>query len=389
MLDIGRNVLAPLVAWRAQRIADPVERLRFLRRHAPGVQPAASSNNRRRTLWAGGGVLALAVVLGASYTVEPPPVPRATSASPVQSPIADVWLVDTKPGFETYSNGLRIETDATVTNGLRHGVVFDANDPERTIPLNGPVGIIYHTTESDMAPFNSENKEMLRHLGESILRYVARNHSYHYLIDRFGTVHRVVAEESPANHAGHSLWADKDRLYVNLNESFIGVSFETQTQRGDELSQNITPAQIHSARVLTEMLRAKYHIAPENCATHAQVSVNPKLVRIGDHTDWASNFPFSGMGLPDNYELPVPSLERFGFNYDDEFVRATGSRMWRGLALAEQRLTMEASRTGKTVAEIRVERQALYQRLVAIVRGQPQKELVVNKETLYETGNSH
>ena len=388
MLDFGRVVVAPIVAWRAQRIRDPIERLRFLRRHAPAVQPAASVN-RRRMLWAVSGVLALAVVLGASYSVDPPPAPKAASAGPTKAPISDVWLVETQPQFETYSNGLRIETQATVTNGTRHGVVFDASDPERTFPLTEPAGIVYHTTESDMAPFNAENSGTLQHLGESILRYVARRHSYHYLIDRFGTVHRVVAEASPANHAGHSLWADKDRLYVNLNESFLGVSFETQTQRGDAPSQNITPAQIHSARVLTEMLRARYHIAPENCATHAQVSVNPKLYRIGEHTDWASNFPFAGMGLPDNYELPVPALEKFGFIYDNDFVRATGSRMWKGLLLAEQRLTMESARTGKPVAEIRTERRELYQRLATIVRGQPQKDLVVNKESFNETGNSH
>ena len=63
--------------------------------------------------------------------------------------------------------------------------------------------------------------------------------------------------------------------------------------------------------------------------------------------------------------------------------------MWKGLLLAEQRLTMESARTGKPVAEIRTERRELYQRLATIVRGQPQKDLVVNKESFNETGNSH
>lgn len=388
MLDLEQIVKGPLVAWRAKRITDPVERLRFLRRNAPSLQPAAAVN-RRLTVWAAAGVLVLAVALGASYSVEPLPVARVDSSAASRAPIFDVWLVETKPAFETYSNGLRIETTATVTNGARRAIAFDVNQPERTFPLTGPVGIIYHTTESDMAPFNEHNNDTVKHLGESLLRYVARRHSYHYLIDRFGTVHRVVAETSPAFHAGHSLWADKDRLYVNLNDSFIGVSFETQTSPGDAPSQNITPAQIHSARVLTEMLRARYHIAAENCATHAQVSVNPNLSRIGEHTDWAANFPFAGIGLPDNYELPVPALEKFGFSYDNDFVRATGSRMWRGLLLAEQRLTMESARKGKSLAEVRAEKRALYQRLVAVVRGQSQRDWVVHKESLNETGNSH
>jgi hypothetical protein len=139
------------------------------------------------------------------------------------------------------------------------------------------------------------------------------------------------------------------------------------------------------------MLRARYHIAPENCITHAQVSVNPSALRIGHHTDWASNFPFGAVGLPDNYELPVPALERFGFHYDDEFVRATGSRMWRGLLLTEQRLTMEAAGKGKSVAGLRLERNALYQRLAAIVKDEAKNGLVLkeSKESRDETGSKH
>ena len=38
-------------------------------------------------------------------------------------------------------------------------------------------------------------------LGESLLEYVRRGRAYHYLIDRFGRVYRVVAESDAANHA--------------------------------------------------------------------------------------------------------------------------------------------------------------------------------------------
>ena len=68
-----------------------------------------------------------------------------------------------------------------------------------------------------------------------------------------------------ANHAGNSVWADDSVIYVNLNTSFLGVAFETQTQRGQDMP-SANPAQIHSARVLTEMLRAKYHISGEPTA---------------------------------------------------------------------------------------------------------------------------
>ena len=63
---------------------------------------------------------------------------------------------------------------------------------------------------------------MLKRLGESLLEYVRRKHAYHYLIDRFGRVYRVVAESDTANHAGYSVWADDEWFYVNLNESFLG-----------------------------------------------------------------------------------------------------------------------------------------------------------------------
>ena len=44
---------------------------------------------------------------------------------------------------------------------------------------------------------------------QRLLRYVQQNRLYHYVIDRFGRVYRVVAEESKANHAGHSVWAQR------------------------------------------------------------------------------------------------------------------------------------------------------------------------------------
>ena len=101
---------------------------------------------------------------------------------------------------------------------------------------------------------------------------------------------------------------------MNLNSSFIGIAFETQTQHGDQPSAN--PAQVHAARILTEMLRNKYRIPQSNCVTHAQVSVNPDNMLVGYHTDWAGNFPFLAIGLNDNYMAPPPSIYAFGFNYD-------------------------------------------------------------------------
>ena len=87
---------------------------------------------------------------------------------------------------------------------------------------------------------------------------------------------------------------------------------------------------------------------PENCVTHAQISVNPSNMHIGSHTDWAGTFPFAALGLPDNYAVALPSLYAFGFEYDDVFLRVTGAR-WKGLDLAEEQIRRQARIEATTV----------------------------------------
>jgi hypothetical protein len=184
------------------------------------------------------------------------------------------------------------------------------------------VGIVYHTTESLQAPFEPSQNTVLKRVSESVLEYVRRRRAYNFLIDRFGRVYRIVRESDAANHAGHSIWADDSSIYVNLNDSFLGVSFEAETG-----SLRVNPAQVRAGAILTEMLRSRYRINPLNCVTHAQVSVNPSNYQIGYHTDWASSFPFERLGLPDNYARPLPSLTLFGFEYDSAFVDRVGPRL--------------------------------------------------------------
>src|SRR5205085_5091617 len=92
-----------------------------------------------------------------------------------------------------------------------------------------PVGIVFHTTESHLVPFEEDENRRLKQLGRNLLDVIRRQRSYHYVIDRFGRVFRVVEESDAANHAGFSIWADAAGIYVNLNDSFLGVSFEGQT----------------------------------------------------------------------------------------------------------------------------------------------------------------
>jgi hypothetical protein len=191
---------------------------------------------------------------------------------------------------------------------------------------------------------------------------VSRNRLYHYLIDRFGRVYRVVEEQAKANHAGHSVWAADGRTYLNLNHAFFGVAFETRWDGGRALP--ITQAQLGSGRALTEYLRQRYGIAPEMCVTHGLTSVNPRTHRIGHHMDWARGFPFEAFGLPDQYRLPAPSVAAFGFGYDEEFLKVL-SEPWPGVRAAEAGLQDEASRRGTTLDEIRRERQGVYDRWLA------------------------
>jgi hypothetical protein len=213
-----------------------------------------------------------------------------------------------------------------------------------------PAGIVFHTTESDLEPFEASRNRALKRAGTGLLLYVRNRRAYHFVIDRFGRAWRIVAESDAANHAGHSVWGDANWLYVDLNASFLGVAFEASSQTDQP---TINPAQLHTALVLTQMLRGKYAIAAENCVTHAQVSVNPDNMRIGWHTDWGSSFPFREMGLPNNYETPNPALYQFGFEYDPGYLRSTGPELWKGLALAEARVREAAAEHGMKVAEYR------------------------------------
>jgi hypothetical protein len=105
---------------------------------------------------------------------------------------------------------------------------------------------------------------------------------------------------------------------------------------------------LHALRNLTEMLRSRYSIAAQNCVVHAQVSVNAAGRRLGHHTDWASGFPFAGIGLPDNYGAPLASMTVFGFAYDEDFLSA-GAAAWTGLALSEGQVRRQAALAASTV----------------------------------------
>ena len=262
-----------------------------------------------------------------------------------ESPAPKVWLVERKASLEIYSNGLRVENEFLTSTRTRSYRAFDRRSWLASGWETRPAGIVFHTTESRMAPFEPSQNDRLQSNGHNLLSFIAKNHLYHFVIDRFGRVFRVVAETDYANHAGRSVWADDKFIYWSLNQSFLGVAFEAQTESADIA----TRAQIDAARVLTEMLRSRYRIPVADCVTHAQVSVNLQSMRLGYHTDWAANFPFRDVGLGDGYNTPVAALTLFGFDYDSAFLQANGGRVWPGLVIAEEQIVQEAAAHGTTL----------------------------------------
>jgi len=289
----------------------------------------------------------------------PNPLPAQSKAAAVQKPVhgspiveqsvaaAPVWRVEASPDFELYSNGLRVDRSGVVSAGLRRPKFIPRSGEVQVGSPTDPAGIVFHSSENDPAPFRPEHNQWLKRQGQGLLSWVRQRRLYHYVIDRFGQVHRILEDNQRAEHAGQSVWSDAQWVYVDLNDSFLGVCFEAQT--GGPEDPELSPAQLRAGRALIEMLRARYKLPAENCVTHAQVSVNASNHRIGYHTDWANGFPFRELGLPDNYGLPLPSLTLFGFQADSVFVKRAGARLSEALRLAEDEVARQAAAHGLPV----------------------------------------
>lgn len=96
-------------------------------------------------------------------------------------------------------------------------------------------------------------------------------------------------------------------------------------------------------------------------------------MQIGYHTDWAANFPFSEVGLPDNYARPLPGLYLCGFVYDRSYVALTGPRILAAIELSEERLEEAAARRHIEAARYREYLQEEYRKNIkALKRETPQ-----------------
>ena len=326
--------------------------------------------------WALAALGAPLIVMATAANVGDWMAPEPLQLTPTVVSVVDdpIWHVETEGEAELYSNGLRISTEF-VTSGdesplpvLAGGRGIDLlSNVEPLEWRDGPVGIVYHTTVSDVIPsFAEENNDLIRQKGSALLRYIRDRKLYNFVIDRFGRAFRIVPETQTAFHAGFSMWGRGEERYIDLNDGFIGVAFETRPEAVDpnaDKELTVTPAQITAARLLTQVMRTVYNIPTENCITHEMVAVNPSDMLIGRHTDWAGRFPFEQVGLPDNYELPLHSVAEWGFTYGDELVQTLGGKVWPGVAEGERLFAIEAASRGMSEDEFRRARRKAFREL--------------------------
>lgn len=271
-----------------------------------------------------------------------------------------VWLVERTDKYERYSNNGRIRTEYEIDNHPRAYFLIPRNSdavPEEVSNL--PVGIVYHTTEGEQINFLQDNNSSIQERSKNLVKNVIqKNKSYNYLIDRFGEIFRVVRDEQTANHAGYSLWADQKYVYIGLNESFIGVAFESS--QNNTLEETLTEAQVVSGRQLTAILRSKYKIEDVNCTTHGLVSVNPDNGAIAFHHDWVKNFPFEGMGLSDKYKVATPNMTDYGFTWDEEILEKLNKTLWPGAITADEEFKRRAEKQHIGVDALRLKLRERY-----------------------------
>ncbi|MEO8358852.1 MAG: peptidoglycan recognition family protein [Vicinamibacteria bacterium] len=262
-----------------------------------------------------------------------------------------IWMVEHDKDHELYSNGLRIDTTQRVKGTKRSYAPIEESTGRLLPQASNPVGIVFHTTESDILSLEAENNASLLRNSKNLVAYIKRHEFYHYLIDRFGRVYQILNDDSRANHAGFAVWANAGKVYMNLNHAFFGVSFESRFAPEGPLP--LTEAQLQSGRLLTEHLLQAYDIDPRLCVGHGIVSVNPKSRKIGHHVDWAKNFPFKTFGLPNAYDVEPASVRLFGFGYDDDLSKAIGAP-WPGVLKAEAELERDALKSGQSTADLRL-----------------------------------
>ncbi len=289
-----------------------------------------------------------------------------------------IWIIENTPDIEFYSNRLQIITTYMVDNIPRNYYKFPKNSVQLPAKDLSPkdmasdiTGILYHASESDIFDYKPEMTSSIKRYSKALIKYLCKKKSYHYFIDRFGRVYRLVKDEHAAFHGGNSVWADDESIYLNLNHAFIGICFEgrdfetvDKSAAADDdkkgtpnismmQTSSINEAQIRSGKELTDLLRVKYNISQHNCVPHSLASVNARSLLIGHHLDLSYGFPFNEYELSNKYNEPLPSITEFGFSYDKYFEKIFGAKKWPGISYSEELLKKQAKKKNLPLPEYR------------------------------------
>ncbi len=105
--------------------------------------------------------------------------------------------------------------------------------------------------------------------------------SSHYVIDRDGTIYRLVPDEKRAWHAGIATWKE---IQSDINSHSIGIEFQCPAA-GERSFAEFTTEQIDAGIELCRHLIEKYQIKPENVVAHSDIAPERKF-------DPGYTFPF-------------------------------------------------------------------------------------------------
>jgi N-acetylmuramoyl-L-alanine amidase len=146
--------------------------------------------------------------------------------------------------------------------------------------------------------------------------------SAHYLIEEDGTIHRLVAEDKRAWHAGQSHW----RGITDVNSASIGIEL---VNPGHEFGyREFAPAQIEALIPLLAEIKDRYEITRGNIVGHSDIAPTRKQ-------DPGELFPWARLARV-RLALPRPTknlmdplwtdagfllaLERFGYEVTDKLA---------------------------------------------------------------------
>lgn len=149
--------------------------------------------------------------------------------------------------------------------------------------------------------------------------------SAHYMLEEDGKIHRLVAEEKRAWHAGISYW----RGVENLNHNSIGIEI---VNPGHEWGyRKFTKAQYDALIPLCAAIKNKYQIPDINIIGHSDIAPERKQ-DPGELFDWKL-LAENGVGLFANAAQPsshsTPQLTDLGYRSHDTHSITAFQRHWR------------------------------------------------------------